>query len=255
MTDVRMPPDHTDDGLRAAIEIRRARPQTGVLVLSHYVAERSAFELVGASADGVGYLLKDRVRDLDDFVDAVRRVAHGGSALDPEVITRLLGRHREDPLVGAVTARARGAALVAEGRSNYGIAERLVISEGAVEKNVHRILRKLDIPLDGHRRVLAVLAFLRGGSAASRTRRGPPLHRSGAAESANLDQCNAHPMQPSLAARGGPRPGDVSYAGQKQYTPAFLDHIYDRVVVGFSNRYVWRCRSSAHRRALRRARH
>jgi DNA-binding NarL/FixJ family response regulator len=161
VTDVRMPPDHTDDGLRAAIEIRRARPQTGVLVLSHYVAERTAFELVGASADGVGYLLKDRVRDLDDFVDAVRRVAHGGSALDPEVITRLLGRHREDPL-SALSQREREVlTLIAEGRSNYGIAERLIISEGAVEKNVHRILRKLDIPLDGHRRVLAVLAFLR----------------------------------------------------------------------------------------------
>jgi DNA-binding NarL/FixJ family response regulator len=160
VTDVRMPPDHSDDGLRAAIEIRRLRPQTGVLVLSHYVAERSAFELVGASADGVGYLLKDRVRDLDDFVDAVRRVAQGGSALDPEVITRLLGRHREDPL-SALSQREREVlALVAEGRSNYGIAERLIISEGAVEKNVHRILRKLDIPLDGHRRVLAVLAFL-----------------------------------------------------------------------------------------------
>ncbi len=161
VTDVRMPPDHSDDGLRAAIEIRRLRPQTGVLVLSHYVAERSAFELVGANADGVGYLLKDRVRDLDDFVDAVRRVAQGGSALDPEVITRLLGRHREDPL-SALSQREREVlTLIAEGRSNYGIAERLVISEGAVEKNVHRILRKLDIPLNGHRRVLAVLAFLR----------------------------------------------------------------------------------------------
>ena len=161
VTDVRMPPDHTDDGLRAAIEIRRARPHTGVLVLSHYVAERSAFELVGASADGVGYLLKDRVRDLDDFVDAVRRVARGGSALDPEVITRLLGRHREDPLAALSQREREVLALIAEGRSNYGIAERLIISEGAVEKNVHRILRKLDIPLDGHRRVLAVLAFLR----------------------------------------------------------------------------------------------
>jgi DNA-binding NarL/FixJ family response regulator len=161
VTDVRMPPDHTDDGLRAAIEIRRARPRTGVLVLSHYVAERTAFELVGASADGVGYLLKDRVRDLDDFVDAVRRVAKGGSALDPEVITRLVSRHREDPL-SALSQREREVlTLIAEGRSNYGIAERLVISEGAVEKNVHRILRKLDVPLDGHRRVLAVLAFLR----------------------------------------------------------------------------------------------
>jgi DNA-binding NarL/FixJ family response regulator len=161
VTDVRMPPDHADDGLRAAIEIRRQRPLTGVLVLSHYVLERSAFELVGASADGVGYLLKDRVRDLDDFVDAVRRVSRGGSALDPEVITRLLSRHREDPL-SALSQREREVlTLIAEGRSNYGIAERLVISEGAVEKNVHRILRKLDVPLDGHRRVLAVLAFLR----------------------------------------------------------------------------------------------
>jgi DNA-binding NarL/FixJ family response regulator len=101
------------------------------------------------------------VRDLDDFVDAVRRVAHGGSALDPEVITRLLGRHREDPLSTLSQREREVLTLIAEGRSNYGIAERLIISEGAVEKNVHRILRKLDIPLDGHRRVLAVLAFLR----------------------------------------------------------------------------------------------
>jgi DNA-binding NarL/FixJ family response regulator len=158
-----MPPDHADDGLRAAIEIRRRRPGTGVLVLSHYVAERTAFDLVGAGADGVGYLLKDRVRELDDFVDAVRRVARGGSALDPEVVTRLLARGAPDPL-GALSGREREVlALVAEGRSNHGVAQRLVISEDAVEKHVGRILRKLDIPraADDHRRVLAVLAFLR----------------------------------------------------------------------------------------------
>jgi DNA-binding NarL/FixJ family response regulator len=165
VTDVRMPPDHADDGLRAAIEIRRLQPATSVVVLSHYVAERTALELVGSRADGVGYLLKDRVRDLDDFVDAVRRVARGGSALDPEVVTRLLRPRAPDPLA-CLSAREREVlALIAEGRSNHGVAQRLVVSDDAVEKHVRNILRKLAIPPapDGHRRVLAVLAFLRGG--------------------------------------------------------------------------------------------
>jgi DNA-binding NarL/FixJ family response regulator len=168
VTDVRMPPGGRDDGLRAAIEIRERFPQTGVMVLSHYVAEEPALELIGASAEGVGYLLKDRVQDLDQFVDAIRRVAGGGSALDPQVISRLLGRRPPDALE-ALSAREREVlSLMAEGRSNRGIAEALVITEDAVEKHVRSILRKLGITAtpDDHRRVLAVLTFLRsrGGS-------------------------------------------------------------------------------------------
>jgi DNA-binding NarL/FixJ family response regulator len=161
VTDVRMPPGHSDDGLRAAREIRERFPSTAVLVLSQYVIERAAVELIGDDAGGVGYLLKDRVRDLDAFAEAIRRVADGGSALDPEVVARMLGRHR-DPL-GELTAREREVlALMAEGRSNQGIGERLVITEHAVEKHVSSILRKLDIATGPgeHRRVLAVLAFL-----------------------------------------------------------------------------------------------
>jgi DNA-binding NarL/FixJ family response regulator len=163
VTDVRMPPGNADDGLRAAISVRRRFPGTAVIVLSHYVAARPALELIGDSAEGVGYLLKDRVNDLDHFVAAVRRVASGGSALDPEVVSRLLGR-RPDPLQ-ELTAREREVlALMAEGRSNRGIAEPLVVTEDAVEKHVRSILRKLSIPPDAgdHRRVLAVLRFLRG---------------------------------------------------------------------------------------------
>ena len=163
VTDVRMPPGNADDGLRAAIRIRRRFPGTAVVVLSHYVAARPALELIGDNAEGVGYLLKDRVNDLDHFVESVRRVAAGGSALDPEVIARLLGR-RPDPLE-ELTAREREVlALMAEGRSNSGIAEALVVTEDAVEKHVRSILRKLGIPpaAGDHRRVLAVLSFLRG---------------------------------------------------------------------------------------------
>ena len=166
VTDVRMPPGNTDDGLRAAIEVRRRFSGTAVFALSHYVAARPALELIGDNAEGVGYLLKDRVGDLDHFVAAVRRVAAGGSALDPEVVSRLLGR-RPDPL-GALTAREREVlALMAEGRSNRGIAEGLVVTEDAVEKHVRSILRKLSIPpaARDHRRVLAVLSFLRGAPA------------------------------------------------------------------------------------------
>jgi DNA-binding NarL/FixJ family response regulator len=162
VTDVRMPPDHTDDGLRAAQEIRARHPGTAVLVLSQYVVERAALELIGELPAGVGYLLKDRVRDLDGFIDAIRRVATGGSALDPEVVGRLIGR-RQDPL-GVLTDREREVLiLMAEGRSNQGIAGRLVVTDHAVEKHVNNILRKLSIrPGPGeHRRVLAVLAFLR----------------------------------------------------------------------------------------------
>jgi DNA-binding NarL/FixJ family response regulator len=162
VTDVRMPPNNADDGLLAAITIRERFPATAVLVLSHYVAQRPALELFGASAEGVGYLLKDRVADLDQFVDAVRRVAGGGSALDPAVVTSLLQGARSGPLE-QLTPRERDVlTLLAAGRSNRGIAEALVVTEDAVEKHVRRILRKLDIPVAAmdHRRVLAVLAVL-----------------------------------------------------------------------------------------------
>ena len=162
VTDVRMPPDHTDDGLRAAQEIRARYPGTAVLVLSQYVVERAALELIGEMPAGVGYLLKDRVRDLDGFIDAIRRVATGGSALDPEVVGRLIGR-RQDPLEVLTDREREVLILMAEGRSNQGIAGRLVVTDHAVEKHVNNILRKLNIrPGPGeHRRVLAVLAFLR----------------------------------------------------------------------------------------------
>jgi DNA-binding NarL/FixJ family response regulator len=165
ITDVRMPPRHADDGLRAAIEIRSRFPGTAVLVLSQYVVERAAVELIGDSAAGVGYLLKDRVADLDAFVDAARRVASGGSALDPDVVSRMLGR-RHDPLAELSAREREVLALMAEGRSNQGIAERLVVTEHAVEKHVGSILRKLDIASGRgeHRRVLAVLTFLQSPS-------------------------------------------------------------------------------------------
>ena len=164
VVDIRMPPTNTDDGLRAARRIRSERPQTGVLVLSAYVEEAYALELVADSAEGIGYLLKDRVSDVDGFVDAVRRVGEGGSALDPEVVSNLLGRSRRDDPLEAITPREREVLeLMAEGRSNAAIAERLVVTERAVEKHVTSIFSKLDLapaPED-HRRVLAVLAFLR----------------------------------------------------------------------------------------------
>lgn len=161
--DLRMPPTYTDEGLRAALAIRSELPGTGVLVLSQYLEDQYALELLGDDAAGVGYLLKDRVSDRERFTDAVRRVGEGGSALDPEVVSQMLGRRRvKDPLAG-VTAREREVlALMAEGRSNHAIAETLVISERAVEKHVTSIFAKLDLapaPED-HRRVLAVLAFL-----------------------------------------------------------------------------------------------
>jgi DNA-binding NarL/FixJ family response regulator len=162
VTDVRMPPGRADDGLRAALTIRRRFPGTAVLVLSHYIAEAAAIELMRDGAEGVGYLLKDRVYDLEHFVDSLRRIAEGGSVLDPEVIPRLLRQHPTGPL-DALTPREREVlGLVAEGRSNHGIAEALVVTENAVEKHVRNILRKLDIAdrPDRHRRVLAAIAFL-----------------------------------------------------------------------------------------------
>jgi DNA-binding NarL/FixJ family response regulator len=162
--DVRMPPTHTDEGLRAAQRIRSEYPGTGVLVLSQYVEEAYALDLLSETTEGTGYLLKDRVADLDTLADAVRRVASGGSALDPEVVAMLLGRRRRQDPLAALTPREREVlGLMAEGRSNAAIAEALVVTERAVEKHVTAIFTKLDLPptVEDHRRVLAVLAYLR----------------------------------------------------------------------------------------------
>jgi DNA-binding NarL/FixJ family response regulator len=161
--DVRMPPSHTDEGLRAAHRIRAEHPKTGVLVLSQYVEEAYALDLLSQSTESTGYLLKDRVSDIDTFTDAVRRVASGGSALDPEVVALLLGRRRrEDPLEGLTPREREVLGLMAEGRSNAAIAEELVVTERAVEKHVTSIFSKLDLTptVEDHRRVLAVLAYL-----------------------------------------------------------------------------------------------
>jgi DNA-binding NarL/FixJ family response regulator len=163
IVDVRMPPTHTDEGLKAAQRIRQELPDTGVLVLSQYVEEEYATELIGDRADGVGYLLKDRVADVDAFVDAVRRVGEGGSALDPEVVSLMLGRRRDEPLSDLTPREREVLGLMAEGLSNNAIAERLVVTERAVEKHVTSIFGKLRLPPTGetHRRVLAVLAYVR----------------------------------------------------------------------------------------------
>jgi DNA-binding NarL/FixJ family response regulator len=164
VVDIRMPPTNTDDGLRAALEIRADHPDTGVLVLSAYVEESYALELVSESAAGLGYLLKDRVADVDAFVDAVRRVARGGSALDPDVVSQLLGRSRRDDPLDELTPREREVLeLMAEGRSNAAIAETMVVTERAVEKHVTSIFGKLGLQptAEDHRRVLAVLTFMR----------------------------------------------------------------------------------------------
>jgi DNA-binding NarL/FixJ family response regulator len=164
VVDVRMPPTHTDEGLRAAHRIRSEQPTTAVLVLSQYVEEAYALDLLSESTERTGYLLKDRVSDVDTFTDAVRRVANGGSALDPEVVALLLGRRRREDPLESLTAREREVlGLMAEGRSNNAIAEALVVTERAVEKHVTSIFSKLDLPptVEDHRRVLAVLAYLR----------------------------------------------------------------------------------------------
>jgi DNA-binding NarL/FixJ family response regulator len=164
VVDVRMPPSHTDEGLRAAHQIRSDHPETGVLVLSQYVEEAYALDLLSQSTESTGYLLKDRVADIDTFTDAVRRVASGGSALDPEVVSLLLGRRRREDPLEALTPREREVlGLMAEGRSNNAIAEALVVTERAVEKHVTSIFTKLDLTptVEDHRRVLAVLAYLR----------------------------------------------------------------------------------------------
>lgn len=164
IVDVRMPPDGTDDGARAAAAIRREHPQVAVLLLSQHVETRHTLDLVAEG--GFGYLLKDRVLDVDDFLDALRRVAAGGSALDPEVVAALVSGRRGDPL-GPLTAREREVlALMAEGRTNAGIARRLWLTERTVETHVRSILGKLGLPGsdEDHRRVLAVVAFLRAGA-------------------------------------------------------------------------------------------
>ncbi|HMT05550.1 MAG TPA: response regulator transcription factor [Solirubrobacterales bacterium] len=164
VVDIRMPPNLTDDGLQAARQIRREFPGTGVLVLSQYLEESYALELVADSAEGVGYLLKDRVAEIDRFTESVRRVGNGGSALDPEVVSHLLGRRRREDPLEVLTAREREVlGLMAEGRSNIAIAESLVVTERAVEKHVTSIFSKLDLtpaPED-HRRVLAVLTYVK----------------------------------------------------------------------------------------------
>ena len=164
VVDIRMPPTHTDEGLQAAKEIRSRYPSVGVLVLSQYVEPDYAMELLSESAEGVGYLLKDRISDVKEFAAAVRRVAEGGSALDPSVVSQLVGRRRGDDPVSDLTPREREVLeLMAEGRSNQGIAEQLVVTERAVEKHVTSIFAKLRLPTaaEDHRRVLAVLAYLR----------------------------------------------------------------------------------------------
>jgi DNA-binding NarL/FixJ family response regulator len=163
VTDIQMPPDHTDDGLRAAQAIRASLPGTGVLVLSQYLEDRYALDLVGDRADGVGYLLKERVGDLATFVEAVRRVASGGSWLDPLVVERMVGRRRVAGPIERLTPREREVlGLMAQGLSNQGIADQLVVTVAAVERHVTSIFAKLDLLAETqlHRRVLAVLRFL-----------------------------------------------------------------------------------------------
>ena len=165
IVDVRMPPSHTDEGIRAALVIRRQWPEVAVLVLSQYVEERYAADLLSANTSSVGYLLKDRVADVGEFVAALRRVADGGTALDPEVVAQLLVRRRIDPLDRLTPREHEVLRLMAEGRSNSAIAQTLVITDSAVAKHINSIFTKLDLhPGDGdHRRVLAVLRFLEVG--------------------------------------------------------------------------------------------
>jgi len=164
IVDIRMPPTNVDEGLQAARVIREELPTTGVLVLSQYVEERYAVALLEGGSEGVGYLLKDRVSEVERFLDAVRAVARGGSVLDPQVVALMVGRARADRPLDALTKREREVlVLMAEGQANRGIAETLVITERAVERHVTNIFQKLDLPSDqeGHRRVLAVLTYLR----------------------------------------------------------------------------------------------
>jgi DNA-binding NarL/FixJ family response regulator len=165
VVDIRMPPTFTDEGLRAAIGLRHDHPDLGILVFSQYIETRYAAELLAGGAAGIGYLLKDRVADVADFVEALVRVASGGTALDPEVVTQLMGASRRTDTLAALSGREREVlALMAEGRTNLAIASTLVVSEGAVEKHVANIFSKLDLPATStdHRRVLAVLRYLEG---------------------------------------------------------------------------------------------
>jgi DNA-binding NarL/FixJ family response regulator len=165
IVDIRLPPTHTDEGLQAALRIRAEHPGIGVLVLSQYIELGLAMKLLAESADGVGYLLKDRITDVDEFVAAVKRVAAGGSAIDPKIVSTLLARERPDDPIANLTPREREVLeLMAEGSSNQGIADKLVITVGAVEKYASSIFDKLKLPStrSESRRVLAVLAFLRG---------------------------------------------------------------------------------------------
>ena len=164
IVDIKMPPTHSDEGLKAAQEIRARHPDVGVLVLSQYVELGLAARLLADNAAGLGYLLKDRITDLDEFAAAIRRVGAGGTALDPAIVSQLLGRRRDDDLLQHITPREREVlALMAQGYSNQAIADRLVVTVRAVEKHVTSIFDKLGLPdtSDSHRRVLAVLAFLR----------------------------------------------------------------------------------------------
>jgi DNA-binding NarL/FixJ family response regulator len=163
IVDIRMPPTFTDEGLRAAIELRRSNKGLGILMFSQYIETRHAAELLADDASGIGYLLKDRVADVSEFADALARVASGGTALDPEVVTQLFGASRRAGSISALSGREKEVlSLMAEGRSNGAIATELSISEGAVEKHVANIFMKLDLPVSqaDHRRVLAVLRFL-----------------------------------------------------------------------------------------------
>jgi DNA-binding NarL/FixJ family response regulator len=165
VVDIRMPPTFTDEGLRVAIDLRRRYPGLGILLFSQYIETRYAADLLAEDAAGIGYLLKDRVADVSDFVEALVRVASGGTALDPEVVTQLVGRSRRTDSLSGLSGREREVlSLMAEGRSNSAIATALVVSEGAVEKHVANIFTKLDLPpsQSDHRRVLAVLRFLEG---------------------------------------------------------------------------------------------
>ena len=167
VVDIQMPPGRGDDGLRAAIELRERLPAAGVLVLSQFYEQEYALDLIGESAEGVGYLLKERVSDVQGFTDAVARVADGGSALDPQVVGRMVGRRRSEGPLDDLTPRERDVLVqLAEGKSNQGIAENLVVTVGAVEKHVANIFQKLGLEegRTGHRRVLAALTFLRDDS-------------------------------------------------------------------------------------------
>jgi DNA-binding NarL/FixJ family response regulator len=170
IVDIRLPPTFRDEGVRAALTLRERAPETGVLIVSQYVEQAYARELLADGRGGLGYLLKDRIMDVDDFVAAVERVGSGGTALDPEVVAQLLSRRRTGSPLDALTARELEVlSLMAEGRSNAAIANRLVLTVGAVEKHVANILTKLRLPpsTEDHRRVLAVLAYLRDGEASS----------------------------------------------------------------------------------------